>query len=202
VEDHPDDLVRRARTGDLDAYAVLLEEHSPRLSGLLRGHIPARLRAKVDVEDLVQSTFREAIEQFPRFELRNPAALGRYLSVVAERRLGHAVARFRAQRRAVEREAPLQPANDSGTWGGSDPPANGPGPATNAQASEARQRIRSCLDQMPEDHRTVLLLEMAGCDGGEIARILEKPESTIRTWRGKARHAVHRQLRSLTSDPG
>ena len=67
------DLVRRAQTGDLEAFEMLVEHHAP---GLYR--LAAAIVSESDAADLVQDTFVSAWNQLSR--LRNPEAFAGWLS--------------------------------------------------------------------------------------------------------------------------
>lgn len=196
------ELFRRARNGDSDAFGQLLDETSRDLARTFRHRVPARLSSKVDIDDVVQSACRETLERGTRLELVHPAGFRRYVEIVAERRLNRALRHFATEKRSIDREQMINPiVGDSsapGTWLAQ----QRRGPATEAETDEQRLRIREAVSSLPEPLRTVALLEMDEMTSPEIARILERPESTIRTWRSQVRSRLHGALREKSSKSG
>jgi RNA polymerase sigma-70 factor (ECF subfamily) len=72
-------LVRDARTGDKAAFGRLYERYVRMVHGLLLARVP-----KPDVEDLVQEVFLTAWDRLAA--LRDPAAFGGWLSMIARNR--------------------------------------------------------------------------------------------------------------------
>src|SRR5213080_709075 len=63
----PDQLLPRARAGDVPAMGRLLELYRNYLKLLARLQIDRRLQGKADPSDLVQETFLEAYRDFAQF---------------------------------------------------------------------------------------------------------------------------------------
>lgn len=203
MEEPDSDLFRRARSGDRDAFGQLLEAAGCDLAKALRSRVPARLKSKVDVDDVVQSAYKETLERGPRLELVHPTAFRRYVEVVAERRLNRALRYFATNKRSVDREQKFDATADDSSI-----PSPGArlalerrGPATEAEVDEQRLRIRDAVENLPEPLRTVALLEMDEMTSPEIAKILERPESTVRTWRSQVRSRLHTALRANPPTP-
>ena len=87
----PEDLLRKARTGDGAALGQMLAQYRNYLSLLARLQIGRRLQGKVDPADLVQETFLEAHRSFARFQGESEGELVQWLrqilaaNVAAER---------------------------------------------------------------------------------------------------------------------
>src|SRR5262249_7310122 len=58
LENLSPDVVARLRAGDDETARAVFESFTPRLIGLARGRLHARLRQRVDPEDVVQSAYK------------------------------------------------------------------------------------------------------------------------------------------------
>ena len=68
------------------------------------------------------------------------------------------------------------------------------GPLSRLDAEEVRQQVRGCIDLLPDDYRTVLLLrDVEGLDTDATAEILKTTAGNVKTRLHRARQA----LRSL-----
>jgi RNA polymerase sigma-70 factor, ECF subfamily len=135
------DLVRSARAGDESAFTRLYERYAR--------VVHAALLARADpqeVEDLVQDVFLTAWKRLN--DLRDPAAFGGWIAIIARNRATDARRRPAA---FVELPSDLE----------------GPGaPGASAEASAALAAIRA----LPEAYRETLLLRLVeGLTGPEIA---------------------------------
>lgn len=134
-------LVRAARNGDQGAFARLYERYARVVHGLLLARAPS-----ADVEDLVQDVFLAAWKRLDG--LRDPAAFGGWLSMIARNR---ATDFHRRSVDAVELPEEL-PANDA--------------TAARAEALAVLETIRG----LPEAYRETLVLRLVeGLSGPEIA---------------------------------
>src|SRR5262245_35670419 len=84
-----DELVERARRGDADAFAVLVERHHAAVHRAVR----ARLGDELDAQEVVQETFVRAWRELPG--LREPARFAAWLGRIAQRRCHDARSRWR-----------------------------------------------------------------------------------------------------------
>src|ERR1043165_5472122 len=71
-EEHPHTktLLDRARDGDGDAVASLLARDRERLRRMVEARLDRRLRARVDVSDVLQDVTLEAARRLPRYNER------------------------------------------------------------------------------------------------------------------------------------
>ena len=134
-------LVRLARTGDESAFARLYERYGRIVHALLLARV-----SRDEVEDLVQDVFLTAWKRLD--DLRDPAAFGGWISMIARNRATD------AHRRSAEFvELP-------------DDLAGRGGPAEEAEAHAALDAIRT----LPEAYRDTLMLRLVeGLTGPEIS---------------------------------
>ena len=145
-----------ARAGEPDALGRAFETCRAYLLLVAEKEMAPGLRAKGGASDLVQQTFLEAQQAFPRFHGTDEAELLAWL----RRLLLNNVATFRrhwettAKRRA-SREVRL--GGDS-TAPGPNPAADTPTPSRELAAGERAAAVRAAMARLPEDYRQVLTL--------------------------------------------
>jgi RNA polymerase sigma factor (sigma-70 family) len=81
------EILRRAVAGEQAAWAELDLRYRDFVRGVLAGRLAGELRARADVEDLVQAVFLELARHAPLLELRDEAALRAWLARVASSKL-------------------------------------------------------------------------------------------------------------------
>ncbi len=174
---HRDDVdaVRRARSGDEEAYRLLVQRHSRalyRLAFRMTGQ-------RADAEDVHQDTFVRAFRQLDRFEARSNFATWLY-------RIGYncAIDHLRGRPRHESVEGPEALAER----------AEGAGAPTVddlVYATEIGDRVQAALNGLTAQERAAFLLRhYDGCSIGEICGALELNASA-------AKHAVFRAVRKM-----
>jgi RNA polymerase sigma-70 factor (ECF subfamily) len=155
-------LVRAARKGDQGAFERLYERYARVVHGLLLARAP-----RADVDDLVQDVFLAAWNRLDA--LRDPAAFGGWLSMIARNRATD------FHRRAVEAvELPAELAGTDRT-------------AARTEALAVLQIIRT----LPEAYRETLVLRLVeGLTGPEIAERTGLTPASVRV-------NLHRGMRLL-----
>ena len=166
------DLVHRARGGDRDAFAMLVERHHAVLVRSCR-----RMVGEQGAADAAQDAVLTAMLSLDR--LRRPEAFGSWLVGIG---LNACRAALRA-RRALRGSDPLTPAE---RVRGSDP-LTVADPHESAVASEIAGRVRFAIDSLPKGQReAVTLYYLAGLTHAEAAEHLgirrerSRPGSTRR----------------------
>jgi RNA polymerase sigma-70 factor (ECF subfamily) len=146
-------LVLRARDGDQDAVARLIERHRV---GLIK--VSANiLRDPAEAEDVAQEAFIKVFNQLG--VLRDDYGFKRYLYQIAVRL-------------CIDRMRRIRPDVQSEVHAGT----------TKRDDIESRVHIERVLAKLPTDLRTTLVLrEIEGFDYSEIAEILEIPVGTVRS---------------------
>ena len=163
------ELVERAQHGDRDAFGEVARLYAP----FITGAILARRGRFQDAEDLVQETFLRALRQIGT--LRDPDRVGAWLygiavNVVREHR------RSEARLPAVLGRMPEEPAAVAGD--GVD-----------------EERLRACLERMPERLREFFVLRhIQGISYRQLGELLGAPLTSVgeRLW--KARQFLRRCL--------
>ena len=172
-------IVARARSGDSDAYRVLVERHSRalfRLAFRMTGN-------ESDAEDVVQESFLRAYRQLGKFDER--ASFGTWLYRIAT---NCSLDLVRSRKRRSERMAPVDPEMD-------DPllnlPAAGPTPERSALSTEVRERVAEAMNDLSATERTAFVLRhFEGLCIEDVSRVLECQP-------GAAKHSVFRAVQKL-----
>jgi RNA polymerase sigma-70 factor, ECF subfamily len=157
-----DDLVARAKTGDLQAFRTLFQRHRPDVTRLV-----FRLMGRTaDLEDITQDVFLQVYRSLPDF--RGDAKFSTWLHRVTVNVV--LMARRSARcRPALVLEEPevfdgaLLPDDDA----------------------DRRERLRAfarCIDKLAEKKRAVFLLhDVEGVPAIEVATLVDAPVLTVRT---------------------
>jgi RNA polymerase sigma-70 factor (ECF subfamily) len=172
-------LVTRARTGDTDAFRVLVERHSRplfRLAYRMTGN-------QQDAEDVVQESFLRAHKQLARFDER--ASFGTWLYRIA---VNCSLDLVRARKRRNELVAPADPEMD-------DPllalPSHDPAPDRIAMSGEVRDRVAEAMTELSAAERTAFVLRhFEGMCIDDVSRVLGCQP-------GAAKHSVFRAVQKL-----
>ena len=163
--------VARARAGDTDAFALLVERHRDRAYGLA-----LRLTGvAADAEEVAQDAFVRAWRALPGF--RGEAAFGTWLHrIVARLALDR---RERLMTRA-RHESPVSEAPEIVDV------------AAPAEAgADAGRKLDRLLDRLPERTRAaVVLYYYEDHSVAEVARALGVPEGTVKTLLSRARDSL------------
>jgi RNA polymerase sigma-70 factor (ECF subfamily) len=133
-------LVRAAQRGDREAFGELYRRFGRAVHGVLLARLPYTA-----TEDLVQEVFLQALKRLG--ELREPAAFGGWLCMIARRSAADHFRRAPAEDPLVDRAAPE---------------------ASPELAAEARAAVAAIRD-LPEAYRETLTLRLVeGLSGPEI----------------------------------
>lgn len=170
----PAELVRRCRQGDADAQRELFEKTLPHVQRMLY-----RLAGPgIEIEDLVQQAFLSLFSSLGRFEGRSAFSswlFGICIRVAGKKARG--AGRFARLRSALR----LEPAKGVRL------------PDELVDRAEQALVVQRALGRLPYKQRTVLVLyEMEGLSGKEIAESLSIPQATVWTRLHHARKAFRR----------
>lgn len=174
VPDALADLAHRAAGGDDRAATELVRRLAPRVSRVVRSlGVPARAH-----EDVVQDVLVAVVRSLPRFEGRSRLESWVY---------GICVHVIRHHRRASTRFWRALQAFWSSTR------EHDAGVADPVEAGRRARAVLRVLDRMPAGRRDVLVLfEMEGRSGAEVAEILGIAEGAVYTRLHHARNAFRR----------
>jgi RNA polymerase sigma-70 factor (ECF subfamily) len=187
VAPDPDlELVTRWQAGDASAFETLVRRHERPVFRLALRMLGNREEAEDVAQEALLSLHRHG-HRFRResrfstfvYRVTANAALNR------RRTLGRSRAR---ERLLAERESGFDPS----------PSPRNPGDAL--VGAEAQARVQEALQELSPDLRlAVVLFDIEGLPYGEIARVLEVPEGTVKSRIHRARNALREKLREFVS---
>ena len=188
--DDPDD----APTGSSDIpLPTLLERHLPALQTYVRLKAGALLRARESCTDLAQSVCRELLTDQDALAFENDATFRACLYQAAERKIIDRHRYYTRQKRDVNRTISLQEAEVLATSY-----ARIASPSTVAGARERVRMLEAAFDELPDEHRDVILLfQVAGLSHREIADQLGRTETACRSLLSRAQAKLGRLLRAF-----
>jgi RNA polymerase sigma-70 factor, ECF subfamily len=177
-ESKPGDLLIRWRNGDQQAAKELFERYAAALTAVARRNLSAKLRHRIDPEEVVQSACRSfflgALED--RYELSPGADLWRLLVAITLNKL-HLRIRFNtAQKRAIDRERCFG-TEDSLLGIQADLTTPEASPVDAAALADELEQIMSQLEPLD---RQVLELRLQGYDLHEISDQVQRSQRTVR----------------------
>jgi RNA polymerase sigma-70 factor (ECF subfamily) len=180
------ELVTRWQAGDASAFEALVRRHERPVFRLALRMLGNREEAEDVAQEALLSLHRHG-HRFRResrfstfvYRVTANAALNR------RRTLGRSRAR---ERLLAERESGFDPS----------PSPRDPGAAL--VGAEAQARVQEALQELSPDLRlAVVLFDIEGLPYGEIARVLEVPEGTVKSRIHRARNALREKLREFVS---
>lgn len=168
-------LVARAKRGDREAFAALVESYADQAFAVAYGF----LQHVEDSEDLVHDAFIRALERIDSLQPGSSFGAWFYRLLV-----NSALNRRKYLARRRMDDVPLTA-------------AGGTNPAADSERAELRSRLAWALGKLPAELETIVILhDLEGFTHPEIARVLEIPEGTCRSHLSRAR----RMLRDLLKE--
>jgi RNA polymerase sigma-70 factor, ECF subfamily len=196
-----DELVERAVVGDHAALeSLLISYHGPLLTHISR-LIPAKVRASVCPDDVLQQTYLNAFRSISRYEPHGGGAFYGWLRVIAERQLMDACRkRDREQLSQKPAHSPAGVGDNSSLRGllslvAGDEPV----PGQQVMLEEMQAEFQVALARMPENYRQVLILRyLDDLPLEEVAEKLSISEGAVRGLCHRARQHLRDELMRLS----
>jgi RNA polymerase sigma factor (sigma-70 family) len=185
--DPDQDLVTRAKNGDTRAFDALILKYGDKLFGL----VYSMTSHKEDTHDLLQEIFAKAYQSLPSFRGKSTfytwiyqIATNRTLNFLKKRK-NRAASSLDDMESSVQQDpALIDTTHDSN-------------PERRTNINELQKRLNEAMMGLSEAHRMVVtLFDIQGMSHGEIAKVLETSEGTIRS----RLHYAHLQLQSALQD--
>ena len=167
-------IVHRAKHGDLRAFHELIEAHGQYAFGVAY----KLLGSTQDAEDVVQETFLAALKSVGRFEGRS--SFRTWLIQILARQ----AALYRRKRPSQMRLAGGQSiAGDA------------------SQSSDTQMDVSEAIGGLPDEHRQILVLrELEHMDYQQLATVLGIPKGTVESRLYRARQMLKAKLRAYEDE--
>lgn len=188
------DLVRRAREGDEDAFRILFDRHAGMLTHRIRASLPRQMARKVSVADVLQETRIVAYQRRSAFDTKR-GPFRNWLLGIADNKVREALRKnagpaVKSGRREITRADRGDTANLPGP--------GGPSPSEAAMAAEQEELIRSAVSDLPDDYREILrLTREEGLTPREVAERMGRSREAVRKLYGRAvtklKQSLHRR---------
>lgn len=190
------ELVARCRDGDRDAYRLLVERYQRRVYGIAIGV----LKNPEDAMDVTQDVFVKVYKNLGSF--KGDSSFYTWLYRVC---VNLCIDHVRKAKRARSVEYDDGIARDDGGEDAAplvaDTAHMHPGKA--AERSQLRDAIAAALDQLSENHRTIIILrEVEGLSYEEIAEAMECHVGTVMSRLHHARKNLQKALKPFLDETG
>jgi RNA polymerase sigma-70 factor, ECF subfamily len=178
-------LLRRFRGGDGDAATQLYLRYAGRLRAMAAAKTNTALAGRFDPEDVVQSVFRTFFRRAAagQYAVPNGDELWKLLLVIGLNKVRGLAAHHRAAKRDVRQTA------------GGDALVAAPAATAEDDLRVLQMTIDEVLAPLPESHREIVTLRIAGHEVGEIAartgRAKRSVERILQEFRTGLRDVLH-----------
>ncbi len=191
TDDRWEEWIHGLRTGDTDAADEFWRSYGTQLMRLAEQNIAARLRRRVDPEDVVQSAFRTFLRRAERgqFELPDDDGLWRLLCAITLNKARQQARLHTRQKRALDQETYL---DAESTEGGAAPSSTEPTPDEVAILVDLVERLLADTDDA--DERDIVTFRLQDFTNEEIARKVNCSERTVRRIVHRLRSRLDRLL--------
>jgi RNA polymerase sigma factor (sigma-70 family) len=167
-----------------EASRALFQQFSQRLIGLARCHLDARLKNKVDPEDVVQSAYKSFFLRYGDQTLvtQGSDALWSLLTLITLRKCADRARYYRADCRDVNQEVRAAVGSEPEFW--REAVSREPTPEHAVVLAETVEKI---LRDVGADERLVVELSLQGYSTQEISEQLSRAERSVRRLRERVR---------------
>ena len=185
------DLIERFRAGDESAFRTLFERHERLLRARLAGRIPAHVRRRFSVADVLQETCIVAFRRREDFEDRGENAFRNWLFGIVDRRLREEVRHHAGtSKRAADREVTRPGRPDTACFAD-----GGRSPGSVAASSELATGIRDAMTGLSDDYQEVLGLALEeGLALREVAERMGRGHDATKKLYGRALFQLRRAV--------
>lgn len=159
-------LVDRAQAGDAGALGLLVTRYYPRIRRIVGIRAGAQVLARDELDDLVQDVLMRVLRGLERFERRGDAQFIQWVSRLASNEIRDKGRRASRRDEESPSESVLRERLASESQSALGRIAN----------REEQDLVDSCLSELDESHREVLLLrDYAGASWEEVQEELQRP---------------------------
>ena len=171
------DLLRSAAAGDQAAWSELFARHRAVMRTLVQCQIPARLRSRMETEDVLQSAFISAFQKLESFQYQGEDSLEAWLKEIIRNKLLDRVRYHYAACRNPEREDEPRGKGERAEEVKDESPL----PLAVLEAAERQTDMLLAIDKLTESDQTIIVLRhFDHLTFADIAEKLDIAETTAR----------------------
>jgi RNA polymerase sigma factor (sigma-70 family) len=180
------ELLRLYQDGHSEAATLIFERYASRLISLARAHMAAKLKRRVDPEDVVQSAYRSFFlhARENMCELVESGDLWRLLVRMTLNKLHRQIEWNTASRRSIQREEPIDPTAVN---------CQVPQPSPDEIVAAAEQ-LQWVLDRLEPEERTILTLRLQSKSIEQMGASIGKSARTVRRLVADVERMIERRL--------
>lgn len=180
-------FIAALRAGQDDAYERLVRDYGGRLWQIVRRILPQ----ESDCDEAVQRTFIAAFRSLGGFAGQSTLATWLHRIAVNESLM---LLRKRSRSKETTLDDLLPRFDETGHYA-QPTPAWPPLPESELESRETREMVRRCVDQLPDDYRTVIVLrDLEELSTDETAERLGTTTGAVKTRLHRARQALRTLL--------
>lgn len=179
-------LLNKAIAGSDEDLAALLELMRPSLNEQAHRSLGSTIRAKLSSSDVVQESMLKVFQGFSEFRGESVSELRAWLALIVEHSAVDAARHFRAIKRDVSSEQPLNydPISPSGITG-----------SQVAASREEEVRLLNAIDQLPEKLKQIVTLRyFEHLSFEEISQEVGRSRETVRRHWATAIDQISQQM--------
>jgi RNA polymerase sigma-70 factor (ECF subfamily) len=167
------EVMTRLRAGDPEAAARVFHQFAQRLAALARTRLSARLRQKVDPEDVLQSVYKSFFlrHEQGQFQLEGWDSLWAILTVITLRKCGRWAEQFHTARRDVSREVAVTEGPAGGALLSREP--------TPLEAGILAETVENLLRGLDGRERDMVQLSLQGYSVEEVSNQVRRTRRTV-----------------------
>lgn len=182
-------LMQRVAAGDQQAAAEVFHTFVRRMTSLVRARLNARLKRKIEPEDIVQSAFKSffALCNKGNVECSSEDALWGLLALITIRKCGYRLDYFYAICRNVDAEQ---------SHGLSTRPQPAAADLTPDEVAATREVLDEIVARLDEREQMIFLLSLENLATAEISRLVGRSERTVTRLLARIRSELEAALRS------
>jgi RNA polymerase sigma-70 factor (ECF subfamily) len=186
------DLLNQAASGDEQALADLLQQHTPTVRRQLAGKIPRRWQSVLAMDDVLQQTCVDVFLNMDQFDPRGEASFTTWLVALAKHNLTDALRMLEADKRGKDCwRAQPEAGEDSFVALYELLGDTRSTPSRHVARDEACAALKCAIEQLPETYRRVVqMYDIEGRAVEEVARAFERSPGAVYMIRARA----HRRL--------
>jgi len=173
------DLVQNALRGHEDAISALYQLYEQPLIAVIRGQLGLKLRGRLESRDLVQSMWKDVLDDMHDFKYQGAKSFFNWLVTRLIHKIQMKARYFSAGKRNVDRLFRIR-GEDSSDLGVSMPSANDPTPSQEAIGNEQLDKLIRLLERFPETQRRIMIYRMRdNMSYDEIGKKLGKSKAAV-----------------------